>query len=511
MSDAPPQKRPTDRRRLVADIFSVAFVLLFAASLAAHALEGFHMRYMADDYCTAGAVRTLGFVGAQKHFYFGWSGRFSFTAVVSLFALAGPWVVPFLPAAAVALWTCALAWAVYQFRNAAGWPRPLLTSLLLAELIAFATLNDTPSVFESVYWQTGMLTYLLPLVLLTFYVGWVKRLAERGGGHRPTPAALVSSAALAFFAAGFNETYAAFQTAALLTACAACLSAGGRAALRKTVLPLACAGLAGSLVAAAVVLLAPGNEVRLAALAGVRPRLDLLDVARVSLESAFRFVTAEHKYSPTPLLTTASLLLPALLALNLPARSDETAHDADNFTLRALLISPVVVFALVLSCFVPAVYAASVSPPYRAQVNAQFVLTVFHVFWGYLAGSALRRVISQGDRRRPQLFDYLSIAAAALLTLSPVAATRSTLAGVPKSKALAALWDRQDEEIRAARSRGATELTVPVVHYLEGTDLLRRDPTWYVNVCAASFYGLDSITAVPSAEGTRIMNEEPAR
>ena len=70
---------------------------LLAAALAAHAYVGLFARYMADDYCTAGTVRTAGLLETQRHFYLAWSGRFSFTWTVSLVELLGTGVVPYLP------------------------------------------------------------------------------------------------------------------------------------------------------------------------------------------------------------------------------------------------------------------------------------------------------------------------------------------------------------------------------------------------------------------------------
>ena len=50
-----------------------------------------------------------------------------------------------------------------------------MTSLLKYALAAVATLQTAPDLPQSLYWQTGMLTYLLPLVLATFLLGWIRR------------------------------------------------------------------------------------------------------------------------------------------------------------------------------------------------------------------------------------------------------------------------------------------------------------------------------------------------
>jgi hypothetical protein len=71
------------------------------------------------------------------------------------------------------------------------------------------------------------------------------------------------------------------------------------------------------------------------------------------------------------------------------------------------------------------------------------------------------------------------------------------------------LWDKQDQEIRGAKERGETDLTVPVAYNIGRTDLMTADPEWYVNKCVAGYYGLNTITARPSAEGLKILSSVP--
>ena len=52
--------------------------------LGMHAFMGGFARYIADDFCTLGTLRRLGFFGSQVNWYENWSGRFYFTLVVNL-------------------------------------------------------------------------------------------------------------------------------------------------------------------------------------------------------------------------------------------------------------------------------------------------------------------------------------------------------------------------------------------------------------------------------------------
>ena len=472
-----------------------ASALLLAAPLLAHAYVGLFARYMADDYCSASALRTEGLLGMQKFFYVWWSGRFAFTLTVGVVELLGAGVVPYLPSALLALWLASLTWAVSQFRVV----RPAAAAFALAELIVFATLDDNKGgVYEALYWQTGSLTYLLPLVLLTILAGYLGRLYRRGG-ERVKGVSLLLCGALAFYAGGFSETSVVMQAAALAVALAACLWRRRAQGARLLGPPLA-AALLGSLLALAVIALAPGNQVRRAALlsqSAPPPPRSLPAAAGASIESALAFVLFEHNYQGTAHLRLAALLLPLVVAFCRPR-----GREAAQTPARAALTIPVAALAVVFACFLPAAYALSREPPFRALIVPQFVLVCALVSWGYALGLVLRRLYPSPPLTLRVL---AAVLVAVALAAAPAWAARKTLRQAGKARALAAIWDAQDAEMRAAAARGEERLTTPVLYNIGGTDLMTNDPTWYVNSCAAAYYGVKEIRATPGGEGARIM------
>ncbi len=72
--------------------------LVLLIPLAGYALLGWFSRYASDDYCTASITVTSGFFAAQEYWYRAWSGRYTFTAIVSAFDVLGSGVVRILPA-----------------------------------------------------------------------------------------------------------------------------------------------------------------------------------------------------------------------------------------------------------------------------------------------------------------------------------------------------------------------------------------------------------------------------
>jgi hypothetical protein len=199
--------RPPDRLVVWAER---AFGVALALPLMAWALVGGYSRYTADDFCWAGILRTEGFVSANVHYYTIYSPRYTFTFVVNVAEMLGPAIVPALPLTAIVVWLAALAWTCVQFGE------PTLPGLLLAEVGAVATLQTAPDLPQSLYWQTGLLTYLLPLIMGALLIGWVRLGIQRWW-------AWALSGAITFLAGGLSETYLIPQnvavTLALLLAC----------------------------------------------------------------------------------------------------------------------------------------------------------------------------------------------------------------------------------------------------------------------------------------------------
>jgi hypothetical protein len=490
----------TDARERLFYAATYALAALLGLSLAAHAYVGFYTRYMADDYCTAGTVMTAGLLSTQRHFYVAWSGRFSFTLTVSLFEMLGTGVVPYLPLAALACWLAATTWAVYEFFSPSLGRRPLLISFLLAELIVCATVNDNRGgVYEALYWQTGMLTYLAPLILLTALAGFYGRALRRPGRPAFGAATLPAAAAAAFYAGGFSETTALMQTGAFVLAVAAAIFLAD-ATRRRRLLPPLCAGLAGSVGALALILLAPGNRVRGATLPS---HSDWLAVAARAEWNALVHALTEHYPGETFAPRWAVLLLTASLAFFLALRAGRAEGKLRRP--RLLWLSASGLF-LSFCTFLPASYALSAAPPPRALIVAQLVLVYTLASFGWVAGEAAGAyfVGRQATSWRPF---GLTFAALALLALFSFAApTRRTLSQAPRARALARLWDRYDAEIRARVAGGERDLTVPVAYNIGGTDIMRNDPRWYVNHCLAVYYGAGSVAAVPDREGIMIVN-----
>jgi len=151
-------------------------------------------------------------------------------------------------------------------------------------------------------------------------------------------------------------------------------------------------------------------------------------------------------------------------------------------------------------------YVTSKQPPPRALVIPQFVLISLLVVWSYYLGHLLRYGYLESSRRRFPLLTGVSLVLAAALVLAPIKAARRTFSNAARFRALALLWDKQDQEIRGAKAQGETDLTIPLAYNIGRTDIMTADPQWYVNQCVAGYYDVKTIIAKPSAEGLKILS-----
>jgi hypothetical protein len=496
----PEHSAQMSRSEQLLSLAASALAALLALGLAAHAYVGLFTRYMADDYCTAGTVRTAGLLTTQTHFYTAWSGRFSFTLTVSLVELLGAGVVPYLPLAALVCWLAAMTWAVYELLYKSLGRRPLLFSFLLAELIVYATVADnTGGVFEALYWQTGMLTYTAPLILLTALAGFYAHALRRADIRAPGKSSILVVFAVAFYAGGFSETSALMQIGALAAAAVATMFLLD-ATRRRRLLPSLFAGLSGSVVALALVALAPGNSVREATLP---IHSDLLTTVARALSNALGHAFSEHNYGVTFAPRWSALLLAAILSFYIALRAGTSEESPKRW--RPLLWLSASGLFIYFCCFFPASYAMSVAPPPRALVVAQLVLVCILVSLGWVAGKATAAYFARGRLTLGRPLNFTLAALAVLFSLTLAGTARQTFAQASRARALARLWDINDAEIRARIAGGEKNLTVPVAYNIGGTDVMTYDPKWYVNHCFAVYYGADSVTAVPDREGLMIV------
>ena len=231
--------------------------------------------------------------------------------------VGGAKLAPFLPGIFLASWLIALTWALSQFMRIVSPAAPFIVPLLLAEVIINGTLVASPSIYQSLYWQTGAITYTLPLIFSAVYVGVVLR--TLAADSTPTWMAVVG-AFLTFVAGGFSETYATLQMSALFVAMVPCFKSHTKSCKRARLVLIG--GLVGSILSAIILLVSPGNEERVeasavqAVTAAPRSLLSLLE-----LSAGFGTDSVQYSIGASRLTVALVFVVPALIALNLANRA----------------------------------------------------------------------------------------------------------------------------------------------------------------------------------------------
>jgi hypothetical protein len=465
-------------------------LILLAVPIAAAAYVGTFSRYLADDFCTLGSLKDLGFLGSQAYWYMHWSGRFAFTFVVNLVEALGPWLVPILPAAHLVGLCLGIALAFRRWLGSSLAGSTGVAASTFGALVVYETIAGTPNLYQSLFWQTGVLTYVTPLVIGSFYAAWILKMSESG---KVGPAGLAFSGLAMGVAVGFSETVGSLIVAALagsLVLVLALLPAGER---RSVAAKLVVAGLTGGILGMLVVAAAPGNAVRQGLLT---PSSNVTVWLDETTRNAYIFSVKTLKADPLRLLL--ALVIPFLVTTVGSRSGPESGPRAVSIArpLGFLILSPVLTFGLVMACMAPTQYAMSSYPDGRILITAQFAVASGMAVWGAAAGRWLVAFWPAVARSRPLLvWGAAGVLVIALLGVTSFRSTRAITAALPDTRDFAARSDERAAKVLEARAQGEASLAVASLTHMGGLGEISSDSSNWINVCFAQAYGLKRVTA----------------
>lgn len=435
---------PLKLLRATAAVVTLAALL----ALAAYAWRGWYSRYAIDDYCTAATLRNLGFVEAMKFHRAQWSGRFSYFIVKAIPEAIGDGTPRVVPALTIAFFCVSAVWAVRRVLALQSW----LLAASGGATIAFAAIDLTPDVLAvsgPLIWETGLLTYMLPLPLYALWGG----LFFSAGSLRLRMAA---SALLMLIAGGLSETSLAAQCAFTLCVLVLTLLLRSRDTFR-----IAAASFVATCGAAVIIASAPGNHVRMGTVA---PRQPLFSAIGDAFELSYSYVGSNIFVGGDSLILV--ILIGALLGM--------TAVRVDVRT--ALMIAGSALAAFIAS-LVPATWMLGTGPPPRAlQVSGFFVIVMFF---------ALAAALGASKRSGVRAAAVLLLAA----VLSPLHTAYAVAGSVDEGRRSAAELDRITAILRANPGKDVV-VNSP---FAIGERILNRDPRFWTNRCMSEFYGVRSL------------------
>ncbi|MDP9292152.1 MAG: DUF6056 family protein, partial [Verrucomicrobiota bacterium] len=451
------------------------------------AYAGIYSRYSADDFCTAASLRSRGFLGAQLYWFTKWSGRFSFTFAVSLIELAGIRLVPALTFVHAVAWLLLLAWALEALTSFDGPRRNRIGNFLIASILVSATLGAAPDLYQSFYWQIGILTYVTPFLILPAIAGVIS------SKRHPISRALLSFI-LAFVAAGFSETFAATQ-AGLATAILGTATVFRRRDFVVKLLP----GVLGAIAGAVIVAIAPGNKYRAIseAMDSSSPPSHDLVMAIHSLGNMTAAILKDAIHSR--LLTALVVALPASVAISAKTTKTITGKSAlIMLTLIGASTLVAVAFSLAPVVYVQYSIRGDFGPATRLLIVPCFFRFAGLAAAGYVVGMCWKQT-NLFKEHQWWLAPGLMLFLLCCCFYSSVNVIRRTIHGVPMLQEFAKRFDAQQRYLSTTKLQ-AVELEAPIMTELDsqggdffGTLGMTANPQFWVNECAAEYYGVQTI------------------
>lgn len=176
------------------------------------------------------------------------------------FALSGGGLVRWLPSILILSWWFGLILLSRQLCVLLQFQDASLTSVALATLTLYGILEGTPTVFQSIYWTSGSVTYALPMVLFTLWNGLLLYyIRQQLANYIVVCVALVAGLDAALLA-GFSPIFAIFELGVLaLLLCAIWIQ---KSTHYRTVGLILVIAIIGAIIGTIIMIAAPGNSVR---------------------------------------------------------------------------------------------------------------------------------------------------------------------------------------------------------------------------------------------------------
>lgn len=466
-------------------VFILPLLLFFAVATYYIITTSFSVRYLADDFCSAAIQNEYGFWGAQKYWWNVWSGRYSYNFMVHIFELLGEWTVKIIP------------WLIYLGLFGSILPILLvifnfnrykfLKSALLANFLIVVILINAPNIAQSLYWQSGALTYSIPFIFFnlflanTYLVG--KNLFKNAGKVN----VVLFSFILTFIGSGFVETFAVAQIVfiVLMIIGSFIIKFSARTRIRKVLF----AGLLGSATGLVVMAISPGVGVRQATVAQAESLMFMLKSTLLGAKWYLqRFLSI--KTSVYSLVVLFSLIYYTVSEFYKRTGKKIKIKIKNLFITTVLSVfSPIIT---TISVFAVSYYAMSYLPPERA-----LFIVIYFIFVAFVAFSISVSLIinvllknKQTILNKINIFIYLTF-----ITLLFHSFYSHWDILRYRMEDYAYHWDIQEQEIYRQKNDGSSSIVIEYVKPVGDLDGFIENKGW-VSVCAAAYYQVDEIRVV---------------
>jgi len=346
--------------------------------------------------------------------------------------------------------------------------------------------DDYPQI---VFWQTGILTY--PVSIILFFLGL--GLALRRSSH-PDPVKwweLLLWFALAFAAGGFSETGVVVQVALLAIFLMVVILTKNNH--KKILVPILLATLIGSVLSLLAIALAPGNSVRSPGFQAIPPFIPNFSGSWVETLGFLPSLARSHTT-----LFVFGLLAGAFFAYFFVPMEVEIKKSS-----IAIYFGGSLLFALIgiWACIAPAYLLRGGMPPQRVMLSAYFLAACLMICWGILGALLLRSIL---PRTSIAMQGWVSLGLLTLVLIWGVLPfANSQVKLVPPLKNYSSLWDQRHHTMVAAVQNGESIIVTTDLSRVKAISALNTrlwlvgdfetaSDNW-INHCAAQYYGVEQV------------------
>ncbi len=471
------------------------FLILFIALLGGYAIQGIYSRYLQDDYCYGAEVKSQGFFYAQVDSYFNPmpynSNRYSLTLFSGISeSLGGPYSVPFLPVLAMISWAGAIYFVLFQWQKTRQKPIPTFLLILVSLVLLFFTLYLSRALYQVLLWRSAMLPYLVPAVINTYLAGRTIQLSRR---EKSSKKYWIELFLVGFLSAGFSETAAIWQFTLWGLALIFSFVNRNKSLAARRVIPLILVILAATLVGMICLIVSPVNFDTNRSVNISSP--DLVTAILTSLRFGWDFIYDSIK----------SLVLPFAVVFLFGFWTGWLAKPEQSHPVRYFLTRMVVVAAI---CYVisfvsmiPTLLAMASYSGDRALFPAHFILVTGVFSMGWMTSGLFSSLKPTWTTSRS--FSALILMLSLGLFVYTARIAPRIYDDISPLRARAAAWDQRQAGILQAKAQGQMHVNVPAFDSIALVLELRPDEGFWVNVCAAKYYGVAGITAIENYNGVK--------
>ncbi|RJP51739.1 MAG: hypothetical protein C4557_07440 [Anaerolineaceae bacterium] len=485
-------------------VMTISVLALLSVTLI-YVYLGTFSRYIADDYCEAVRVTSASPVQAvlDRYSVGAWraANRYSNLLFVGVSESLGGNNMPFAIASMSLLWLVGLTWSAREVGKLLKMNWVFETDLFIGLAFGFFSFLQAPSLFQTVYWRSSMMTHFAPLVFGSLLFAFVMRQVRRSEDKPLSLPVSLFILVAAFFIAGFSEppttTLLTILPLLMIVVWAFTKSPVGR---KKFLAPLAWT-FAGVVLGFLAMIFSP-------ALAGVarEKTLNIIDLLATSFYYGYLFIIDTLKTQPLPILV--SVLIPLLLIwLHRQMKPSELSQGQKRVIWVIIFAIPFLAWLLIAAGFSPSVYGQGF-PVERARFLARSILIAAFMLEGALFGLLSEHIQFKSNKVLGQW--VVMVVFALIAIVYPLrAAVNLYKSEVPEYRERAELWDLREDYIIRHAEAGEKDIVIPGFSGVYHVKELDNNPDHWVNLCAAQYYGVDSIRAVsvPDENLLEFLNE----